>query len=101
MYLIIRLLKLIFLGFLVYLLYKWLWKGERFIFFKPRRKSRQKHQADYHTLAPLEEMKKDPVCGTYIPENQALKYKNNSETYYFCSEECKQKYRQLQENSKT
>jgi YHS domain-containing protein len=101
MYFIIRFLQLILVGVLVYVLYKLLWKGERFLFFKPKWKTRQKRQHNHHPQAALEEMKKDPVCGTYIPENQAVKYKHNSETYYFCSEECKQKFRQLQRNGKT
>ncbi|MCK4764337.1 MAG: YHS domain-containing protein [Candidatus Aminicenantes bacterium] len=36
-------------------------------------------------------MKKDPVCGTYVPENQAVKYKD----YFFCSPECKEKFQTL------
>jgi len=32
---------------------------------------------------------KDPVCGTYIPEETAIRAKNT----FFCSEECRRKYR--------
>ncbi|MFC2145972.1 YHS domain-containing protein [Acidobacteriota bacterium] len=60
--------------------------------FRIRRK-----QDKHHSQQALEEMKKDPICGTYIPENQALKYKAGGETHYFCSEECQNKFRQLQE----
>jgi YHS domain-containing protein len=73
-----------------YILYKVLWKGEPL--FRIKRKQRTPHPQK-----PLEEMKKDPICGTYIPENQALKYRTGGETYYFCSEECKTKFRQLQQ----
>ncbi len=31
---------------------------------------------------------KDPVCGTYIPENTAHRVEN----VFFCSDECKRKY---------
>jgi hypothetical protein len=31
---------------------------------------------------------KDPVCGTYVPENTAIRSGNAS----FCSEECRAKY---------
>ena len=31
---------------------------------------------------------KDPVCGTYIPEETALQARNQ----FFCSEECRGKY---------
>lgn len=89
MYYLIRLLLLLTIG---YILYKVLWKGESLRFFKTKRK-----QDRSYPQKPLEEMKKDPICGTYIPENQALKYKAGGETHCFCSEECKTKFRQLQE----
>ena len=89
LYIILRLLLLLGIG---YILYKVLWKGERLRFFKMPKKR-------YKNPPPkaLEEMKKDPICGTYIPENQAFKYKSAGETYYFCSEECKNKFSQIQE----
>jgi uncharacterized protein len=67
-----------------------LWKGVPLFRIK-----RKEHKP--HPQKPLEEMKKDPICGTYIPENQALKYKAGGETHFFCSEECKKKFLQLQE----
>jgi len=72
-----------------YIFYKVIWKGEPL--FRLKRKPRIPHPQK-----PLEEMKKDPICGTYIPENQAIKYRVDGETHYFCSEECKTKFRQLQ-----
>ena len=87
MYYIVRLLLLLAIG---YILYKVLWKGEPLFRIKPK-------QRKPHPQIPLEEMKKDPICGTYIPENQALTYRAGGETHYFCSDECKNKFRQLQE----
>jgi YHS domain-containing protein len=84
---IIRFLLVLTLGYIVY---KVLWKGEPV--FRIKRKRPKSHSS-----LPLEEMKKDPICGTYIPENQAIKYKTGGETHYFCSEECKTKFRQLQQ----
>lgn len=78
-----RILKLLFVIGLIYALYKVLWKGEPL--FGKRKKGK-------HPQAALEEMKKDPVCGTYLPEKQALKLTEGGETHYFCSEECKQKF---------
>ena len=75
------------MGVIGYVLYKILWKGEGIGLFRSRKKA--------HPQNAIEEMKKDPVCGTYIPENQAIKYRMGSETYYFCSEECKQAFREL------
>jgi len=38
------------------------------------------------------ELKKDPVCGTYIAAATSIKEKVGGETYHFCSRECRDKY---------
>lgn len=38
-------------------------------------------------------MVKDPVCGMYMDARLAIRLDNTSEAIYFCSEECKNKYR--------
>jgi len=38
------------------------------------------------------ELKKDPVCGTYIAAATSLKETLGGETFYFCSKECRDKY---------
>jgi uncharacterized protein len=35
---------------------------------------------------------KDPVCGMYMDPKLALPLEAGRETYYFCSEDCKNKY---------
>jgi len=39
------------------------------------------------------ELKKDPVCGTYISIATAVHKKVGSEMYYFCSTECRDRFR--------
>jgi len=39
------------------------------------------------------ELKKDPVCGTFISTATALHKKSGGEVYYFCSPECRDKFR--------
>ncbi len=39
------------------------------------------------------ELKKDPVCGTYVSTATALKKSSGAETLYFCSTECMQRHR--------
>ncbi len=39
------------------------------------------------------ELKKDPVCGTYVSAATALQEKIKGETVYFCSNECRQKFK--------
>jgi YHS domain-containing protein len=39
------------------------------------------------------ELKKDPVCGTFISTTTALQKRVAGETYYFCSTECRDKFK--------
>lgn len=41
---------------------------------------------------PINEMIQDPVCGMYVPMNEALSHRGPKGTVYFCSEECKKKF---------
>ena len=36
---------------------------------------------------------RDPVCGTYVAPGAALSLTAGGTTHYFCSEECRAKYR--------
>lgn len=38
------------------------------------------------------ELKRDPVCGTFISTSTALQKKSGGEVYYFCSEACREKF---------
>lgn len=38
------------------------------------------------------ELKKDPVCGTYISAASSIKEKVGGQTLHFCSKECRDKY---------
>lgn len=38
------------------------------------------------------DLKKDPVCGTYVSAIASLQQRVGRETVYFCSEECRSKY---------
>jgi YHS domain-containing protein len=37
-------------------------------------------------------LKRDPVCGTYIPAESSVRKVVAGETLYFCSTECRDKY---------
>jgi YHS domain-containing protein len=73
---LIRILRFVVIGILIYVLYKLIWKGKS---------------------AGAGEMKQDPICGIFIPESQAIQYNWNKEIYYFCSEECKRKFQKLKQ----
>jgi YHS domain-containing protein len=36
---------------------------------------------------------RDPVCGTYVAPTAALSLSTGGTTHYFCSEQCRSKYR--------
>lgn len=38
------------------------------------------------------ELKKDPVCGTYVAATSSVKEKVAGQTIHFCSQECRDKY---------
>lgn len=40
-----------------------------------------------------EEMIKDPQCGTYVPRNDAVTAQIRGTAHFFCSPECRDKYR--------
>lgn len=39
------------------------------------------------------ELKKDPVCGTFISTQTAFQKSVRGETYYFCSVDCRDKFK--------
>ena len=39
------------------------------------------------------ELKKDPVCGTFISTATAFQKSAGGQTYYFCSTECRDKFK--------
>jgi YHS domain-containing protein len=42
---------------------------------------------------PVAELKKDPVCGTYVSAATSLTRTINGSVVHFCSSECRDKYR--------
>ena len=39
------------------------------------------------------ELKKDPVCGTFISAATAIQKKSGGQVYYFCSTDCRDKFK--------
>ncbi len=37
-------------------------------------------------------MVKDPICGMYLDPRLAVAIEKSTDTYYFCSQECRRKY---------
>jgi YHS domain-containing protein len=79
----------ILLAMIVYRIFKWIWKED-----KPEQKKPLAHQGEQ----VVEEMKQDPVCGTYVPASLAVTATHKGATVYFCSGACRDKFN---ENKKT
>jgi YHS domain-containing protein len=45
-----------------------------------------------HDVPLTGELKKDPVCGTYIAAATSIKEKVGGQTIHFCSQNCRDKY---------
>ncbi|MEO8096401.1 MAG: YHS domain-containing protein [Acidobacteriota bacterium] len=43
------------------------------------------------TLKP-EALKRDPVCGTFVAPSTAVRKEKDGQTYYFCSEACRDRF---------
>ena len=41
---------------------------------------------------PANQMVKDPVCGMYMDSRLAVRIERKNEAFYFCSEDCRNKY---------
>ncbi len=67
---------------LAYLGYKALQRMSK----KNRNLSAQQKQKINDTTEDI--LKEDPVCGRLVPQHQAVVWKNNNTTFYFCSGEC-------------
>ena len=44
-------------------------------------------------VQPAGELKKDPVCGTYVSTAASITQTVNGKVLHFCSKECRDKYR--------
>lgn len=80
--------NLILLALIVYSVFKWIWKDD-----KPKPKSMPAQPGGQ----TVEEMKQDPVCGTYVPASLAVTAAHKGTTVYFCSAACRDKFVQTQE----
>lgn len=73
--------KILILGFLFYLLYRFLTGGKKQV-----RKGGQTEPPVHDVLV------EDPVCKVCVPRKQAVVLKEADETIYFCSTECREKF---------
>lgn len=77
-----------------------LWTGKQvFTQASSRLRSRHRDNEGQPTPKPDDEIVKDPVCLTYIPKSLAVQKMVNDKNWYFCSEECAEKFFEQQRES--
>ncbi len=60
---------------------------------RSRQRSQKKPPSDSSSNLPVtDQLVQDPVCGVYCPKKKALSAIYKGKVYYFCSEECRQKF---------
>ena len=64
---------------------------------KDKKQDEQKYSESNDDVKAVE-MKHDSVCGSYVEETTKYKVKLHDKIYYFCSEECKNKF--IEEHTK-
>ena len=65
-----------------------LWK----MFAGDMKRRKQDAQKEQETLIAKGEMVKDPVCGSYVSIDNAVKAREGEKVLHFCSYECRDKY---------
>jgi uncharacterized protein len=79
----------ILVAMVVYRLFRLIWKDN-----KPAQKRPQPSQGE----SVVEEMRQDPICGTYVASSLAVTATHKGATVYFCSNACRDKF---SKNNKT
>ena len=74
--------RIVILAILFYILYRLLKSGGK-------KKVKAKHQG---SLPVQDVLVEDPFCHTYIPKKQAVSASKNGKDYYFCSNDCRDKF---------
>jgi YHS domain-containing protein len=82
--------KFIYYALLAYLIYLVLRFFQSLSRKTPRRPSRPQ---------PSGMMVKDEFCSTYLPREDAIREVYEGKEYFFCSQECRQKYLEQRKNS--
>lgn len=85
----IKLLLLVLLGFVLYAFFLSLVRPSTIG--KPASKPENKQLSG-------ETMVEDPVCGTFIPVNDAVKGRIQGQDHYFCSQDCLEEFNRQQHN---
>jgi YHS domain-containing protein len=82
----LRILFYLLIGYVLYLLVR--------VFLRKGLNSRPQRNGEVETF-------QDPVCGLYVTRGDAVSARMGGKQVYFCSTECREKYRRNLENTST
>jgi YHS domain-containing protein len=68
-------------------------KGFSDLFHPPESGPGTPHTSGTQSVPMVGELKKDPVCGTFVSTGTAIQKRVGGEIYYFCSAECRDKFK--------
>lgn len=80
--------RILILAVLFYILYRILFGGKK-------KRTTTNHAAP--EIPVQDTLAEDPICHTYVPQSQSISEEQDGKTYYFCSTECLNKFREQQE----
>ncbi len=55
-------------------------------------KKKEEEQEEKENLAATGELAKDPICGTYVDKEDAIRVKDGEAIHYFCGYDCRDKF---------
>jgi YHS domain-containing protein len=76
--------RLIFYAFIIYLAY---------LVYRLYRAATRARKAPQPPRQIQGVMVKDEMCNTYVPKDEAIREVRNGQEHFFCSEECRRKFR--------
>lgn len=70
------------------------WMGRKLLawLFGSEEKARERAMPRPNT-GTMRQLHRDPVCGTHVPEGIAVTLEHRGQMQYFCSPECREKFR--------
>lgn len=84
-------LRIIIIIILIYIAYRLITAGRRKV-----RSARGMQKPPQHEMPVSDTLEEDPVCKKLVPSRQAVTMRLHGTTYYFCSEECCNTFRNKQ-----
>jgi YHS domain-containing protein len=66
----------------------------------PKQSSRDQGEDD-HPVGVDDVMVKDPFCETYFPKRQGIQASIKGKTHYFCSTECRDRFKEAARHSES